>query len=223
MSTERQFMRRAILFVALITACTIPVVGAASAQSKKPQHGAPSIAVKPNPLTFGSRATVSGKATGAVQVTLEAQAYPYDAAFVSRATKTSETNGDYAFTVAPNVSTRYRVVAKSSPTQTSSTVSLSLAWRVGLRVSTSIPSRGAKVRFSGSVAPAHVGGRALLQKLTSAGYRTVASTRLKAGSSTSSVYSLSIRIYRSGSYRVRVPGDGARIAANSRVRSLRVG
>lgn len=218
-------MGRITLFTSLLVALAIPVAassGAPGKSPKSPKGPTPSIAVKPNPLTFGSRATVSGKVAAATQVVLEAQAYPYAKAFAQRATKTSAANGDYSFTVAPDVSTRYRVVAKSSPPLTSATVSLALAWRVGLRVSTYTPSRGARVRFSGAVAPAHVGGRALLQKKTSAGYRTVASTRLRAGSATSSLYSLRVRVYRSASYRVRVPGDGARIASNSRVRTLSV-
>ena len=79
------------------------------------------------------------------------------------------------------------------------------------------------MRFSGSVAPVHIGGRELLQKLTATGYHTVAQATLTAGTATGSRYALSIRVSSTGTYRVRVPGDFAHLAGTSRTRTLTPG
>ncbi len=221
-------IRRTILLLA-----TTLVVGATASTSlaKKPppapKPGAPTvtIAVKPSPVTFGTFASVSGalstKASG-VSVQLQAQPYPYNGAFKTVATKPTTANGGYSFAVAPDRGTHYRVVAKASPDATSPVVALSVRWRVGFSVSDSTPARGVLVRFSGSIHPAHPGGTVLVQKLTSAGWKTVTHTLLRAATATYSTYSIRIRIRSSARYRTRVSGDGLRVTGTSRTRTLTV-
>ena len=81
--------------------------------------------------------------------------------------------------------------------------------KVGVRVSDRTPRRGSRVRFSGSVFPAHDGRTALIQRRTRTGsFRTVVRTRLRDAGTARSTYSRRLRIYRDGVYRVKVAGDG---------------
>ncbi len=214
-------MRRTTLLVSL--AAIAAVVPAATEAAPSPKAHKTVITVKPTAIVFGQTATIAGK-VGAVRagvtVELQGQDAPYNGAFTVRKTAATTAHGSFAFTQVSSASTNYRVVAKASPVQTSNVVRLNVAWRVGLRVSTYTPHSGARVRFSGSVAPVHVGGRALLQKLTATGYHTVAQATLKAGTATSSRYTISIRVSSNGTYRVRVPGDFAHLAGTSRTRTL---
>jgi hypothetical protein len=65
---------------------------------------------------------------------------------------------NYSFQVTPALNTRYHVVAKSPPA-TSADVTVRVRTRVGLRLADRTPARGARVRFRGSVLPAHDGSR----------------------------------------------------------------
>ncbi len=183
------------------------------------------IAAKPNPLSFGGFVTISGRVTGSNAggrtITLQADGYPFaDDGFATKATKLTDKNGNYSIAQAPGQNTRYRVVV-SAPTLTSTPVTVSVAYRVGLRVSDSTPRRGTRVRFSGSVGPRKDGSIAFIQKRRSNGsFVTVARANVVAGTATHSLYSKRLRISSNGVYRVRVSGDAAHVAGNSRTRTL---
>lgn len=211
----------------ILVASTSVSLAAKPAPKPVPTPGAVtlSIAATPNPVTFGTPATVSGALSSkAVGVTVELQAtpYPFTDPFKTVQTKATTTRGLYAFTVAPDRRTRYRAVAKASPSVTSSEVTLSVRWRVGFNVSDSTPARGTRVRFSGSVRPAHPGGTALVQKRTSTGWKTVTRTTLRAATASYSTYSIRVRVGSSASYRVRVSSDVLRSTGTSRTRALTV-
>lgn len=98
------------------------------------------------------------------------------------------------------------------------------AMTVTMRVSDTTPTRGQRVRFRGSVRPQHDGRVVYIERRGSGGrYRRVASTRLRDAGSTRSRYSRRVRIWRSGVYRARVPGDRDHRTGTSRRRSIRVG
>jgi hypothetical protein len=204
-------LRTAILAVGL---AALP----AAALAAKPPPTTVSIAVSPTTITFGHAATVSGTTAPNVTVTLRADAFPFSSSFAQVATATSNAAGAYSFTVKPDRITRYRVSAKSHPTAQSAIATLSVRWRVTRSVSTLTPKRGTRVRFSGSVGPAHAGGTAELQRRTASGFKTVKTATL----TTASRYTMRIQVRSNGTYRVRVESDGAHLAGNSRRVTLKV-
>lgn len=95
------------------------------------------------------------------------------------------------------------------------------AMSVTLRVDDSRPRRGQRVRFFGSVRPAHDGRTVRLQRRGSGGrYRTVARVRLRDAGDARSTYSRRLRVYRDGIYRARVPADGDHLTGTSRRRRV---
>lgn len=228
-------MQRRIALAAGVAALAIlPAAGLAAKPAKPGKPGNPnpnagklSIAVKPAPIVFGSEATVSGALaakTSGVSVALQSVAFPYTGTFRTVTAKATNSAGAVSYSVSPSSSTRYRLVAATSPPTVSEQSTLGVAFRVGLSVSDLTPRKGSLVRFSGSVTPASRGGTARLQKLTATGYKTVARATLSTPTSSSSRYSIRRRINSSGRYRVRVPGDnGPHLAGTSRVRRLTVG
>jgi hypothetical protein len=185
---------------------------------------------RPNPVTYGSTTTISGQVTGpqnaGAKVTLESSPFPYTAPFKPTGlTTTTSATGTYSFVVAPGVNTHYRVTVKK-PSLTSSQTAVRVRVRVSFGVSTLTPRSGQLVRFSGTVAPAHNGRVALIQRRTSTGgWRTVGRATLVPGVTVlgvpTSKYSKRLRIFHTGTYRVSVnPGDGDHVTGTSRTRRL---
>jgi hypothetical protein len=84
---------------------------------------------------------------------------------------------------------------------------------------------GHRVRFSGFVLPAYNGKVVLIQRMTRAGWKTVARARLAAttplGSTARSRYSKRIRFRKRGTYRAWFnPADNARLPNSSPTRRL---
>jgi hypothetical protein len=188
---------------------------------------------RPGTVTYGNATTISGSVTGAnnagAKVTLESSPFPYTAPFKPTgltATTTTTTTGGYSFSVRPGVNTHYRVTVKK-PSLTSSQTAVRVRVRVSLGVSTLNPRSGQRVRFSGTVTPAHNGKVALIQRRTSTGaWRTVARATLVAALPVNGVatskYSKRLRIFHTATYRVSVnPADGDHVTGTSRTRRLR--
>ena len=201
-----------------------------AAGTPPPTNNAVSIGAVPSTVTYGRSAVISGHVTGAksggVQVTLEAQPYPFTTPFrATGAVTTAASNGRYSFTVAPRVRTRYEVVAKTAPPVTSGVATIGVRYAVSFFVSSTVVHRGALVRFFGSIRPAANGRMVLIQRRSSTGvYRTVARTRLRrTTSSTRSSYSARLRILTTGVYRVRMLAHTPYAASNSRSRRISVG
>jgi hypothetical protein len=194
----------------------------AVALAAKPAPKSVTITAAPATVTFGHAVTISGTTSPATGVTLRSDTFPFGGSFAQVATATSNAAGAYSFTVKPSEITHYRVSAKSHPTAQSPIATVSVRWRVTRTVSTRTPKRGSRVRFSGSVYPAHAGAKAQLQRRTASGYRTVRTATLTAATTTRSHYSLRIRVKRSGTYRVHVAADSAHLAGNSRRDTLKV-
>jgi hypothetical protein len=211
-------MHRARTLLIAIGVATLP----AAALAAKPAPSTVSIAVAPGTITFGGAATVSGTTAPNTSVTLRADSFPFGGSFAQVAKTTSNAGGAYSFTVKPDSVTRYRADAKTHPAASSPLATLSVRWKVTRTVSTRTPKKGSRVRFSGSVSPAHAGGTVKLQKRTASGFTTVKTTTLAAATTTSSSYSLRVRVSKNGTYRVRVDGDGAHLTGTSRRVTLKV-
>jgi hypothetical protein len=217
-------MKRAVL-AATLAALAIAVPTALGAK----QSSSATIGVAPTTLTLGSSITVSGhvkgnKASGAA-VTLQAKPFGFSS-FTNVASTTANSGGNYSVHYFPTRNTLVRVVAKTAPTATSSSVFVGVRMRVGLSVGTTRPKAGQKVRFSGVVVPAFNGSVVQLQRRTSTGHwNTMAFATLFATTSNGfgarSEYFRRLRISRSGTWRVRfVPPIDGWLANDSRTRTL---
>ncbi|MCA1690057.1 MAG: hypothetical protein LC720_06375, partial [Actinobacteria bacterium] len=113
-------------------------------------------------VTFGRPVTFTGQLSGpnnaGVQVTLEANLYPYTGSFKDTAVKTTTTTtGGYSLSVTPLVNTHYRVTAKTKKPVTSGRAAVNVRLKVSFRMSDLTPAKGQKVRVSGVVVPGHDG------------------------------------------------------------------
>ncbi len=186
------------------------------------------IAAKPPVVKFGGSVTISGQVPGevGVKVELEATPFPYTEPFKKVAEDTTDTSASYSFVVTPALNTRYRVQAKSSPPATSPELTVRVRPRVTLRVSDRTPARGARVRFKGSVLPAHDGSEVRIQRKTRHGWKTIATSLLKPATPLDGVarskYRKRVRIYRSGYYRTVLPSHGDHARGKSRKRHITV-
>jgi hypothetical protein len=200
-------VRKYLLPIAVLALAGIPAAGAA------PPAKTSTIAVRPSTVVFGHGVALSGRVTGkgsagkAVQV--EADAYPFEGNFAKVATPTANAAGNWTATDKPAMNTRYRARQGST---TSGLVTEHVRIAVGLSLSDSTPSAGARVRFSGQACPQHDGALVRIQRRTGSGsWHAVASTRLKdIPGSTCSSYSVRHRVSQDGTYRTLVvSGDPA--------------
>ncbi len=224
-------MTRSISLMAAIGALglVVPVAG----QAKQPSGNAGSTpssvtaAAAPNPVVDGYSVAITGKlaakTAAGVSVTLTAAPYPYTT-FAPVANTMTDSVGVYHFAPSPKLNTEYRVMAKSKPPAISPTLLVYVRTRVAFGVSTSTPKIGARVRFTGSVTPAHNGQLVLIQRRRPNGtFVTVASTRLvRTITGAFSTYRATLRIKASGTYRVIKPHDVDHAAGFSRLRRITV-
>jgi hypothetical protein len=222
-------MLRTMLGVAGLTAALATPAAVQAAKPKPPNAPKLTIAAAPSPVTFGRATTLSGKLSGGKNaagqaVTVQADTAPFDGTYANVATVQTDTNGDWHATNTPTALTRYRAEAKSSPPATSPTVDVNVRLRVRIHVSDRTPARGQRVRFSGSVAPAHDGATARIQRRRPDGsWHTVARTTLVDAGDSVSRYSKRVKVTRTGTYRVRsASGDGDHLRGTSGTRKLRV-
>jgi hypothetical protein len=225
-TTVRRLMALCALSLALLVAT------ASGVAAKPPTQNA--VTVQAAAITYGSAASIRGTVTGpnsaGVDVTLEDNPYPYTAGFKPTQVKTTtDATGGYAMAAAPTVSTRYRVTAKTKPQSTSPEILVPVRVKVRLRLNDATPTAGRRVRFSGSVAPAHDSKVVRIQRRKrSGGWKTVAKTTLVAGTPVGTVsrstFSKRLAVTRTGTYRARVnPRDGDHATGTSARRRARVG
>jgi plastocyanin len=94
---------------------------------------------------------------------------------------------------------------------------------VTLQVSDATPTRGARVRFFGTVRPARDGRLLQLQRRTRGGsYLTVARIRLADAGSARSKFSKRLRVMGDAVFRARLPADSAHEVGVSRAKRLNV-
>ena len=170
------------------------------------------IAAAPRVVTFGKPVTIAGQVPGrpSERVELEQTPFPFTDPFRNLAQGTTDATANYSFQATPTLNTRYHVTAKAPPV-TSPDVTVLVRSKVGLRLSDRTPARGARVRFRGSVQPAHDGTSVRIQRKTAAGWKTIATPVLTAATplngATRSTYRRRIRIGRNGTFRTVMPAD----------------
>ncbi|HEX6711794.1 MAG TPA: hypothetical protein VF066_00365 [Thermoleophilaceae bacterium] len=219
-------MRKISAALALVLVCAGPAVAAKPPKPPKPN---PNLTIKASAtaVTFGRTVTISGNTKNVPSgTTVEVQQNPYPYAGFKPTGKTGvvDPSGNYSIAgVSPQVHTQYKVTAKTSPPIESTSVLVRVRLRVSFKVSDSTPKKGAKVRFFGTVAPAHDGKQVLIQKKTSSGYRTISSTTLLDNGTDTSKYSKRVTIRSNGTFRIIARSlDQDHDNGTSRTRTLRV-
>jgi hypothetical protein len=177
-------------------------------------------------VTFSRPVTLTGSVKGAragVVVSLERRATTTPV-FEPAMTTTTDAKGDYRFVASPDSNSIFRVTAATTPPVQSGELAVAVRPRVGLRVGDTTPRKGQRVRFRGTVRPAHDGRRVSIQRRRADGtWARVARPRLRDAGDTFSRYARRLRIRRTGTYRVRIAGHADHVAGFSRTRSLTVG
>ncbi len=175
----------------------------------------------PSPVSFGESLLVEGSLSGTGSanhaIVLQANPFPYTAGFktLGNPELTSATGG-FSFPVLGLLeNAQLRVQTLGAPIITSPVVLESVAVQVSFRARRT-PHRG-RWRLYGTVSPAEPGALVGFQLLV-AGGRTVneGGTVVKAGSSTVSTFSRTVRLRHGGVYRALVKvSDGAHVSAYS--------
>lgn len=191
-----------------------------------------SLFATPNPLPwpFGTTlaGNLSGTGNGGRVVQLQSNPFPYTQGFFNQGNAVvTDASGNYSVTLpSVPVNTQYRTVVPGTAVA-SPVVSVS----VSVSVSTHVRRlawlrRGALVRFSGRVRPAHDGSQYAIQRLEGSTWKTIDGSITHHGKGgTFSTYSKKVRIRRGGFFRVDVgirDGDHASNPGKTvRVRSRR--
>ena len=171
------------------------------------------LAASPLRIVFGKRVTLSGTLMqGATPVTGQTVALSANAAGTSTfnplTSVTTDAAGAFRTTTAPSKNTTYK--ASFSGASSEPTVSVSVAYRVTLRV----VRKGSRWLFSGRVAPSRRGGPLVVQVKTRSGWKTFAKLKLSRKSSFTLLRRLAHGKYR---FRARTPADRAHLAGTSRI------
>lgn len=172
-----------------------------------------SLAATPNPVPYGSGATLSGTLTGTDRanraVALEQNAFPFTAGFTPLGNPlVTSPEGAFAFPVlALTATTQYRVQVVGRPAA-SPIVTAVVALRVGTNVSRTRVRRGLRIRFTGTVTPARVGALVAVQKLRGTTWITVGGSVVTSARNGRSRYGVTVKIPRGGSYRVLAATSG---------------
>jgi hypothetical protein len=228
-TSDRSLRVAALVAVAALAAAPAAAPGQGN---KPPKQGQPSLTLtaKPTTIVFGTTSAMSGRLSGtqndsARVIRLEADATrPYGDAYTDTGLRvTTAQNGTFKLSVSPAVNTQYRVVAETAPPVVGGARLIVVRPRIGLVLSDATPRRGARVRFSGSVTPAHDGATALIQRRGSTGrFVTIARTTLQDAGDARSRYSRRVRITRDGVYRVKLRGHDDHVNGFSARRTIDV-
>ena len=212
----------------LIAAAALTLaVAAPTASAQKPTPHELSIAASSPRIVFGEKVALTGTLTGADNVgetvTLEEDPFPFGDFKKSVSTLTTA-GGAYRFERTPSLNIRYRAEAKSKPPATSPVTTVLVAPAVTFKVSDRTPKAGQRVRFSGTLAPAHDGLKVSIQRRTSkGGYKTIARATLTDAGDALSNWKRTLRINSSGTFRVILPKHDDHATGKSRRIKLAVG
>jgi hypothetical protein len=202
------------------------VKGADRTFKTKPQPLGVSLAATPNPVAFGSPVTLAGQLTGTGnanrQVVLQSNPFPYTQGFQNASNvQVTDAAGNFSFPLlSVPLNTQYRVQMPQKPEVVSPIVSLGVAVMLTTHVSSHRVTRGARVRWSGTVRPASDGARVVFQRKKGTRWVQVSHTFAR-GSGKSSHYSKRVRISRGGTYRVLVEVNGSFVSNEGTHQHLR--
>ncbi|HEY6761619.1 MAG TPA: hypothetical protein VI318_19110 [Baekduia sp.] len=185
----------------------------------------------PNPLGPGGSATLAGQLTGTGnggrQIVLQSNPFPYTQGFKPVGNKLiTDAAGNFSFNALPVAfNTQFRVALPDKPAVVSPILVVSVAVRVSTHVGAHTVTRGHKLTFSGSIAPAVDGTPIAIQKLNSKNHWvTIAGTDARHSDGGKSAYSKHVTISRGGRYRVYagvtngsyVPATGSTITIHTK-------
>jgi spore germination protein YaaH len=183
----------------------------------------------PSVITYGAKATVSGKltTTSGAAVASQRVVLQWRAAGATTwqnvASGTTSSTGAVSLGYAPKSNGSFRLYAPSSWSYlaaTSSAVTTLVRWRVSASFYDATVTRGTTVWLRGSVAPIRSGTAVQRQRYVNGSWTTVASTTVRSDGT----YSFSFTWFTPGTYtyRVRVPGTTLNALGYSPVRTLYV-
>lgn len=200
---------------------------APAAQAAPPTPHQLTIAASSPRIVFGEKVALTGQLTGADSagetITLQEDAFPFGE-FKNAVTALAAADGTYRFERTPSLNVKYRTNAKSKSPATSPEVTVAVAPAITVAVSDTTPSAGQKVRFSGTVAPAHDGLKASVQRRTSkGGYKTIARATLTDAGDAVSNWKRTLTVNTSGTFRVVLPSHDDHATGKSRRIKLTVG
>lgn len=185
-----------------------------------------------DPIRFGEQAVLTGSVTGAPAgspVSLQQRPAPFQGAFTPIMQAPTDAAGAFVFVVVPALDTLFRATAAPGNVATNSgEVMVRVRPLVGFVASRRVVRRGRSVSVRGTVTPAHDGQSVRIQKRNSRGrFSTVSQTTLQPGPASAagiprSTYRVTVRVFRSGDYRVRLSAHADHANATSRERFVAV-
>jgi hypothetical protein len=157
------------------------------------------------PIDFGQSVTISGTLTGgaSTSVTLFGRD-EFRGGMHPIATGMTDANGAYAFTQSPARNTAYQVRLTSDPHQRTARLFQGVRDVVSIAANVTSATVGNVVTFSGTVQPAKDGHVVFLQRLDAGIWRTIAISRVGAGSAYAIPFTLAA--VGDAQYRALVPG-----------------
>ncbi|MCW3014959.1 MAG: hypothetical protein JWO02_2051 [Solirubrobacterales bacterium] len=169
-----------------------------------------SVTATPNPVPFGSAATLTGQlggtGGGGRGIQVQHNSFPYTAGFANTPVSPVVTAPDGTFSLALAgllINAQVRVVTTSGQRLTSAPILVSVAPKVRTAVSSRHPRKGRFVRFAGTVTPSWVPAQIAIQRKGAGGaWITVAGVVTKGDGPNRARYAKSARIRRAGTYRV---------------------
>jgi len=165
---------------------------------------------------------LSGTGNAGRPVVLQANPFPFSGFFDAGNSQNVDRQGNFSFPVLDlPVTTQYRVALPDKPKILSPVITVSVQVKVRTSARRKV-RRGRKVTFKGTVSPANDRAPVSIQRRFHGVWVTVARTRARDGSATSSRYRRRVRVRRSGRYRVLVTPGPAYIADTGPVQRIRV-
>jgi hypothetical protein len=183
----------------------------------------------PNPLAPGASTALVGQLTGTNNanrdVVLQSNPFPYTQGFANTGNPlVTDALGNFSFPVlSVPLTTQFRVLMPQRQEIASPIVIVGAALQVTTRTKRVERHRhSVSVRFRGDIRPAAAGVRVDIQRLRNDVWTTIAHTRARSESSSSSSYSTRVRLFRSGTFRVVAESDGAFVSGLGRPIDLKV-
>jgi hypothetical protein len=188
------------------------------------------LTASPNPVPPSGATMISGTLSGTGnadrRVVLQANPFPYTSGFQQASdTHITGPQGQFNFPVLGLfVNTQFRVFLPGLPNVASPIVTVGVAPIVSASArKVRRLRRGAVVRFSGRIRPAHDGAQVVVQRLRRGGWVNVAGTVARHARGGYSSYGKSVRLRRGGTFRVYAGiADGDHAPAVSRAMRVRV-
>ena len=211
-----------LITIAALSAAVALAPGQAPAQSST--HTV-TLAAAPTVITFGGTTVLSGQLVGAdnagVKVDLHQDPFPFGDLKNAGMNATTDANGNYTFSVKPELLTRYQVTAKAKPQVSSPSVDVNVRPLLAFAVNDATAKRGQRITFSGTVTPVHSGTVLLQRRIGKGSFRTIARPTLVVANNAAS-FVHNARVRRTATYRFRIAAHADHARGTSPKRKVRV-